>query len=337
MRFTTTLTTTLTLASALFAAGCTNSIGGSSTDHEGVLYETLSVAHDGSQYVIVGERWDTNVVGPSRPLLMTSPDGHDFTVRDDDLPAIPLNSVAYGNGRFLAVGGQLYQEGQNPEFLRSSTALSSADGVTWEPVQGVPEDFLWKVVFGNGTFLAIGFNGDTYHSTDGLTLTPGPKLGGIATVNGVSFGAGKFLVYGDSPSVFVSTDGSTFSTVPIPTDHAAVDYTGSEFLGYGAVNSGVEYTGEARGLRSPDGVTWSMSNDVPPGATLANEGSTLIALGSTDIHLSTDGLNWQSVASYGQQDFLYDVIAADGHFLAVGRDAVSVSDDGTTFERILLP
>jgi len=57
-----------------------------------------------------------------------------------------LNSVAYGNGLFVAVGGS----------RDSSTILTSRDGVTWtQRVSGTSRD-LNGVTYGNGLFVAVG-------------------------------------------------------------------------------------------------------------------------------------------------------------------------------------
>ena len=57
-----------------------------------------------------------------------------------------LMGVAYGNGRFVAVG-------------RRGTILTSSDGVSWtERSSGTSQD-LHGVTYGNGLFVAVGSGG----------------------------------------------------------------------------------------------------------------------------------------------------------------------------------
>jgi hypothetical protein len=60
-----------------------------------------------------------------------------------------LNSVTYGNGLFVAVGG-------SPD---SSTILTSPDGVNWTARTSPTSKSLNGVTYGNGTFVAVGIYG----------------------------------------------------------------------------------------------------------------------------------------------------------------------------------
>ena len=54
-----------------------------------------------------------------------------------------LHGVTYGNGIFIAVGGD-------------GTILTSADGITWTSrTSGTTSNF-YGVTYGNGTFVAVG-------------------------------------------------------------------------------------------------------------------------------------------------------------------------------------
>lgn len=303
---------------------------------DGVHREALSAAHDGQTYVVVGERWDFNAAGPSRPLLFSSPDASDFTARDDGLPAVPLNAVAHGSGVFLAVGGQLYQDPGGSDFKESSTALFSADGQTWTEAQGIPSEALVGVAFGEGTFVAVGKDGSTFRSQDGQSLTPGPKIDGFAIVHGVAFGAGKFVVYGEGSSVFVSSDGTSFSQVPTPVDDAYLDFAGGAFRGAGAAGFSGEDPGTMKNLYSADGLTWSGgAADAGVGA-MAEMNGTFIGVTAGEILRSSDAQGWTSLGTFDENHWRYDVIAAGGKFVVVGRNEVSVSEDGETFESIPL-
>ena len=125
---------------------------------------------------------------PSRPDLTLPPE---------------LYGIAYGDGRFVAVGKR---ETHSRTALSSTwkaladttVAVWSDDGVTWQPVT-VPEKRGWlrDVAYGNGVFIATGGIGDwieaepyALRSTDGITCTKtaaplGLKCNWIAFTNGV--------------------------------------------------------------------------------------------------------------------------------------------------------
>lgn len=320
----------LLFTSAALSAGCAP--GGPA---DGVQREVLSAAYDGSQYVIVGERWDMNVVGPSRPIVMTSPDARDFTVRDADLPAVPLNSVAWGNGVFLAVGGQLYQNEGQSEFKTSVTAVYSSDGATWADSAGVPDDYLQGVAFGNGVFVTVAADGRTFHSVDGQKLTAGPKVD-LLHAQGITFGAGKFVIFGGGSSVFVSENGSSFSQVSLPVDIAYVDFAGGAFRGSGSVGGDVEEVGDAKRLFSHDGMSWSVSDASSRVQAVAELDGTFLGLVDTNVFRSDDGETWESAKEFDLYHYRYDVITAEGQFVIVGRNEVTLSPDGQSFESISL-
>jgi len=73
-------------------------------------------------------------------------------------PAVQLNSVAYGNGRFVAVGN-------------TATVIHSTDGRTWTPAATAFSGDQNNVVFTNGYFVASGASGSVRYSADGITWT----------------------------------------------------------------------------------------------------------------------------------------------------------------------
>ncbi len=91
--------------------------------------------------------------------MVSSKDGTAIESERTDLP--PLRGMAFGNGRFVAVG---------PDGLR----MSSADGATWEHEVREPKLNLYSLVWTGKEFLASG-DGKGFSSTDGKTWTPWPK------------------------------------------------------------------------------------------------------------------------------------------------------------------
>ncbi|GHU60972.1 hypothetical protein FACS189445_2150 [Spirochaetia bacterium] len=90
---------------------------------------------------------DTDIP-PAPPLEWTAIDDAQF----GDLKALTLRNVAWGNGRFVAVGGS----GSGPTTFQSN-AFYSTDGITWtaaSDTSGLNRDNISGLNFGGGIFLA---------------------------------------------------------------------------------------------------------------------------------------------------------------------------------------
>jgi len=132
--------------------------------------------------------------------LITSPDGMTWTPRSPGTDA-PLNSVAYGNGIFVAggaVAGRCLAGACN-------VAMTSADGITWTPLS-IGGGF--RISFGNGTFVALARNGNDggvgiVSSTDGVTWTHRYSPYGYR-LEGVTFGNDSFIAVGSSGTILQS-------------------------------------------------------------------------------------------------------------------------------------
>ena len=148
-----------------------------------------------------------------------------------------LRHMAFGNGKFAAVGGGRIQQ--------------SADALTWSnPTSGTCADPV-DLVFGNGRFLAVNANGTTCLSADGgLNWTNGTV--GASSVDGFVFTGHDFLVLG-SGHAYRSTDGTTWTST--------ASSGGPQLM---AVSNQGTYVG-VRGTtfyRSTDGVTWTVTPTV---------------------------------------------------------------------------
>jgi hypothetical protein len=117
-----------------------------------------------------------------------------------------LNSVTYGNGLFVAVGGS----------RDSSTILISRDGVTWTQRTSPTRSWLRDVTYGNGRFVAVGWNGTILTSRDGVSWTQ--RALGRIDLEGVTYGNGRFVAVGESWYRF---GGATILTSPDGVDWTA--------------------------------------------------------------------------------------------------------------------
>ena len=245
--------------------------------------------------------------------IMTSPDGLDWTVR---APGAEMNAVAYGNGRFVAVGTH-------------GSVLTSTNGESWLPATSGSVQNLAGIAFGNGRFVATnaasGGKGSVLVSTDGSGWTP--VEAGTAYNQTVTFGDGKFVVAGSGTSVAVSTDGSGW------TESALGSYANLLGIAYGAGRF-VAVGDQGVVLTSTSATAWGPGNS-PTNAPLqgiAWTGSRFIAVGwGGGLFTSPDGLQF-TARQRGTGAELTAGVAAGGRTVVVGwAGTVLTSDDGTSF------
>jgi len=104
-------------------------------------------------------------------------------------------SIAYGNGTFVSVGGDMGE----------SIIATSNDGVVWTEFASGALNTLLGVTYGNGTFIAVGQNGTILVSTDGLSWT-GYSSGTTQDLFDISFGNDTFIAGGGYGTLLVSED-----------------------------------------------------------------------------------------------------------------------------------
>ena len=150
-------------------------------EDSGIFY---SVAYGGGMYVACGSM-----------ALATSINGTSWTNRNSTKPSFTVNSVTYGNSKFVAVGN-------------SGKIATSADGINWTNITS-PFDttIIRKVTYGNSKFVAVGDSGKIATSTDGINwkLSESPVT---TSLRGVVYGNSKFVaVGGGSPTIITSPTG----------------------------------------------------------------------------------------------------------------------------------
>ena len=174
----------------------------------------------------------------STSLLEYSTDGVNWTAAE--LPVAAMwNSVAFGNGKFIAVATgtnntaiqstdgknwttcTLPSSGSwtdvtygNNKFVAlktsSNIAAYSANGTTWTEVT-LPSSTTWRrITFANGKFVAIAYSGITAYSNNGVAWTQGNNC--LSNCSSLAGGNGKFVAAGASGYSY-SSDGSTWTNV----------------------------------------------------------------------------------------------------------------------------
>lgn len=255
-----------------------------------------------------------------------------------------LNGVAYGEGRFVAVGGPAfegsilvsedgiswsrlsYTPGANMngvEYLEGrffavgfdNTIVVSEDGLTWRKVHGpVGLGYLVDIAYGNGRFVALG-TGYAFVSEDGESWQEVSLPTGFAMdLAGIAFGGGRFVATGQLGNAYVSEDGLTWERVNVGTDKGLGNpvYTGTLFL----------TTDGERVFASPDGLSWQALTPNRPlvGRRLAFGNGEILNLGglASDVPVSTDGNAWRA-ERLPREAWLRDAAYGEGRWVAVGN------------------
>lgn len=195
--------------------------------------------------------------------VATSPDGITWTAQPNALNTPGhWNSIAYGSGKFVAVGWTA-----NP--IGGNLCATSADGITWVGNGGIPWSRWTKVIYAGGQFVAITnqntapYNEVCATSPDGITWTSRiitQVMDYIAYGNGVYVAMGGYFVY-TSPDAITWTYRSYNS--PTGLGSGPVAFGAGKFIALtnpsGTANTGT-YT-------STDGITWTAGGSMPALAT----------------------------------------------------------------------
>ena len=303
------------------------------------------VTYGGGQFVAVGYGG----------MIFTSPNGISWTMRSTS-SSLAMEDVAYGNGKYVAVGGYPNNE-----------RLISTDGITWTtqlPATGTSYN-LYDITYGNGQFVAVGYYGAVLtspnamtwtkrdiglletmqgvvyannqfvtvgtsirRSTDGATWQATSAPDGQSNLSSVAYGNGRYVTFGNSynngstAQLLVSTDGVTFNRTEFPNYPAPSDVA----FGQGLFAS-VDYYGNI--LTSPDGIAWTFRKLGSSYKAIVYGKNRFVAVGMALPIVSTNGLTW-TPASTQPPTGLIDIAYGNGLFVAVGSNGViCTSPDGS--------
>jgi hypothetical protein len=235
-----------------------------------------------------------------------------------------LNAVAYGNGQFVIAS-------YSDPIGDPGSFFSSADGISW--IQRLHWASGRQVVFGNGRFVAPGFDqtapNAVWTSTDGTNWVEG-QSGFVYGV--IAYGNDQFIVTSWDGSIEISKDGinwvQRFSGGQAGTQYlTSIAFGNGQFVGVGYDNCLSGYQG-TRLLTSPDGVHWVQQQTDNGGvATAITFGNNrFVAVGAVMegsfldhayVSTSPDGVSWISSAFPNYRP-LSAVAYGAGQFVAVG-------------------
>lgn len=208
--------------------------------------------------------------------IWSSADGANW--RQEFVPNVlfPVYDVAFGGGRFVAVGGEgmvktklqggtwtsgttgttrtllgvSYANGRFFAGGTNGTLLRSEDGLSWTSISTGVTQSLYKVAHGNGVYVAVGTAGTVLSSTDGVTWATRDAGTLVTDVPGVVYAEGKFVLVTEGGSIRTSPDGVTWTarTNPLSLGFRALTYARDRFFALNAGNTDF--------IMSVDGVTW---------------------------------------------------------------------------------
>lgn len=247
---------------------------GVSLDLRGIAYGTPLLGSP--MFVAVGDNG----------CILTSPNGISWTRSPATTNNMRLNSVAFGNGRFIAVASRTFSDASN--------VLLSFDGVNWDgksfaPAFADPSSYCYgtpyvlrSIGFGNGTFVAVGdICSSIWTSTSGSTWSNRGNAN-QEYFSGVAYGNGMFMAVGAEGPIMTSTNGIQWDRRIQNTNEIQGDIN---FIGYGVGfgNGTFVIAREPRTsvLTTTNGVLWkSRTAPVEGVTTFAFGGGTFVGVGS---------------------------------------------------------
>ena len=191
--------------------------------------------------------------------------------------------------------------------------LQSADAVTWSQAGSGTSADLYAGTSNGIVYVAVGANGVYAASADGQTWGVG-NAGTTRDLAGLAYGNGRWVAVGAGGTIVTSTDTAAWQVAASQTvaDLKAVTYAPAAAM-FVAVGAGGTV------VTSPDGVNWTARPPVTQTTlTGVGFGSQFAAVGDTGaVFTSADGTAWQAVAS-GTSSDLKTVAFGNYRFVTAG-------------------
>ena len=306
---------------ALFNSTSTNAVvhNNNGTFQKGIGSTGLTVSSGSGTFTIT---FTDPVAQSSSVFKLTIRSGIDQTswVARTSAADLGWDSVAYGNGIFVAVGAAA--------GYGFAGVMTSPDGITWTSRVAAISGATWGgVTFGNGIFVAVssccGSGNGVMTSSDGITWTSRNSVASQSdNWNDVTFGNGLFVAVADDRTyrVMTSPDGITWTarTAAAANSWRSVTYGEGLFVAVG-------YSGSSNGvMTSPDGITWtarvSAENNSWRGITYANGLFVAVSIdGVNRVMTSPNGITWTAEKASAANSWR-SVTYGNGIFVAVSAD-----------------
>ncbi len=196
-----------------------------------------------------------------------------------------IRGLAFGNGGFLAIGGDPGSVGSSSPFI-----VRSADGAKWDDYTFISgKHILRRIAWGGDRWVGVGDRGRRSMSKDGKDWVDAADLKATDTLVDVVFGAGKFVGVGLHGLRSVTEDGLKW-THRFPGEEGehinSVLWVGDRFV---AVGQGATYF-------SPDGIEWTRKENRDAPLTAAFGSGVFVGTNyKGKILRSTDAVEWRQV------------------------------------------
>ena len=236
--------------------------------------------------------------------------------------SVGIKSIAYGNGKFVAVGDINTGSGST---VANNTAYYSADGVTWTAAT-FPESKKWTgVAFGGDKFVAVSSNGTICYSADGIAWSTASNPAPNAT--DVCYGNGVFVAVGGH-SAYYSANGFNWSEVSLKNpDGTSISLLGPNAvaIAYGGGKFVITYNVTSSSYASyvsysADGVNWTTTtieddNDNWIKVAYGNGVYLTCSYETNKVAISTDGANWDVRIAFQGTAYIRDLVFWNGAFV----------------------
>lgn len=229
------------------------------------------------------------------------------------------NAVAYGDGKFIAVGD-------------SGDVAVSTDGFTWTS-STIANRNLSAIAYGNNMFVCCG-EGYAYTSSDGTTWSSEIYLG-TSNVTGICYSGDKWVCVTDTQTTYYSSDASTWTTGSVGTSDTlhGVSYGNGYYIATGGGAGGTIYTSTTgTGTRWARYVPSSYQGTNNMMSSAYGNGVWVCVAETSHVYTSSNATNWTGRPITGHSENLYFIVFQDGFFYAVGGSGVLLcSTDGTSW------
>jgi hypothetical protein len=233
-----------------------------------------------------------------------------------------IYGMTYGNGLFVAVGGDYNEWG---------SIYTSTDGLTWTKQEETFFFPLYRIIFTGTKFVAVGQQGMIVESDDGLSWTEVSARVTKRSLTSIASGNGLLITtmqYYSSHALYASSDGGvSWGELPsLPGGLTAERIKFMEGLFYAFCGGTV--------LTSPDGQNWTTFYESPLSnaylTDLIHENNLYILVGGRpQILTSTDGIDWTERWTGPDWYGFSGVAFGENTFVAVGNfGSVFASEDG---------
>ena len=282
--------------------------------HQAPIGGGVGVGFGAGKFVAVGYDWSAE-----RGVIATSSDGLNWAAQRVPDGRYSLRDVAYGNGRFVAIGDE-------------GAMLTSETGEEWV-VAASGQGGGGRIIFGNGQFLVLIWNWPRQNfvltSADG---TQWVRSDLSESVSAITAGNGQFVAVGAKGAILTSPDGQAWArqTSPTQLDLQAVGFGDGMYL---AISSNDWEKQQIHLLSSLDGIQWAVqtvaqTESLGAESLIYNDGAFI----GGNLRIKRQGDQWSLERSAGP--YLGDV--ASGNGLLVSSEP-SISSDGKNWARLSVP